>query len=80
MLATCHMFEIAQSLYYRWKHAFETNIDPLKIIFQIEHTRHRSPKNFLTNLFSALIAYNFKDKKPSLKMNFVDTKQLYLPV
>ncbi len=27
---------------------------------------------------SALIAYNFKDKKPSLKNNFVNTKQLYL--
>jgi hypothetical protein len=58
----------------------ETIIDQLKNIFQIEHSRHRSPKNFLTNLFSALIAYNFKDKKPSLKMNFVDTKQLYLPL
>jgi len=56
----------------------ETIIDQLKNIFQIEHSRHRSPKNFLTNLFSALIAYNFKDKKPSLKSNFTDTKQLYL--
>lgn len=56
----------------------ETIIDQLKNIFQIEHSRHRSPKNFLTNLFSALIAYNFSEKKPSLKMNFVDTNQLYL--
>ncbi|MBS0001182.1 MAG: transposase, partial [Cyclobacteriaceae bacterium] len=39
----------------------ETIIDQLKNIFQIEHSRHRSPKNFLTNLFSALIAYNFND-------------------
>ena len=31
-------------------------IDQLKNIFQIEHSCHRSPKNFLTNLFSALIA------------------------
>ena len=58
----------------------ETIIDQLKNIFQIEHSRHRSPKNFLTNLFSALIAYNFNDKKPSLKFNFVDTNQLYLPL
>ena len=58
----------------------ETIIDQLKNIFQIEHSRHRSPKNFLTNLFSALIAYNFSDKKPSLKLNFVDTKQLFLPL
>lgn len=58
----------------------ETIIDQLKNICQVEHSRHRSPKNFLTNIFSALIAYNFSDKKPSLKMNFVDTKQLYLPL
>ena len=25
MLATCRKYEIAQSLYYRWKHAFEQN-------------------------------------------------------
>ena len=58
----------------------ETIIDQLKNIFQVEHSRHRSPKNFLTNLFSALIAYNFSDKKPSLKINFTDTNQLYLPL
>lgn len=58
----------------------ETIIDQLKNIFQIEHSRHRSPKNFFTNIFSALIAYNFTEKKPSLKNNFVDTNQLYLPI
>jgi hypothetical protein len=54
----------------------ETVIDQLKNIFQIEHSRHRSPNNFRTNLFSALMAYNFTEKKPSLKTTFVDTKQL----
>jgi hypothetical protein len=57
----------------------ETIIDQLKNICQVEHSRHRSPRNFFTNLFAALIAYNFQDKKPSLKINVVDTKQLYLP-
>jgi hypothetical protein len=56
----------------------ETIIDQLKNIFQIEHSRHRSPKNFLTNLFSALIAYSFTEKKPSLNYTFVKTKQLCL--
>jgi hypothetical protein len=56
----------------------ETIIDQLKNIFQIEHSRHRSTKNFFTNLFAALIAYNFTDKKPSLKLNLVDTKQFML--
>jgi len=57
----------------------ETIIDQLKNICQVEHSRHRSPRNFFNNLFAALIAYNFNDKKPSLKMNFQDTKQLFLP-
>jgi hypothetical protein len=56
----------------------ETIIDQLKNIFQVEHSRHRSPKNFLTNLFSALIAYSFTEKKPSLKYTFEQTKQLCL--
>lgn len=56
----------------------ESIIDQLKNIFQIEHSRHRSPVNFFTNVFSALIAYNFKEKKPSLNINFVKTKQMYL--
>lgn len=57
----------------------ETIIDQLKNIFQVEHSRHRSPINFFNNIFSALIAYNFSEKKPSLKIQFTDTKQLYLP-
>jgi hypothetical protein len=56
----------------------ETIIDQLKNIFQVEHSRHRSPKNFLANIFSALIAYNFSEKKPSIMNQFVDTKQLLL--
>ncbi len=39
-------------------------IDQLNNIFQVENSRHRSPKNFLTNLYSALIAYNLTEKKP----------------
>jgi len=33
--------------------------DELKNICQIEHTRHRSFENFLSNLLSGLIAYSF---------------------
>ena len=56
----------------------ETIFDQLKNICQVEHSRHRSIANYFNTIFSALIAYNFMDKKPSLKNNFVDTKQLYL--
>jgi len=37
----------------------------LKHKFNLEHTRHRSYANFLTNIFSTLIAYHFKPNKPS---------------
>lgn len=44
----------------------------LKNTCQIEHTRHRSFNNFLTNLISGLIAYSFLPKKPSLNIDIVD--------
>ncbi len=69
---------IMDAILLRKRAVCESVIDQLKNIFQIEHSRHRSPKNFLANLFSALIAYNFAEKKPSIKFNFVDTKQLLL--
>jgi len=46
----------------------ETIIDQLKNISQIEHTRHRSPVNFMVNLLCGLIAYCHQPKKPALKI------------
>ena len=56
----------------------ETVNDELKNICQVEHTRHRSFNNFITNLLSGLIAYSFFDKKPSINLqeNIVDLKRL----
>ena len=71
---------IMDAIMLRKRAICETIIDQLKNIFQIEHSRHRSPTNFLTNLFSALIAYNFCEKKPSIKLNYQDTGQLFLPL
>jgi len=44
----------------------ETVNNELKNICQIEHTRHRSFDNLITNRLSALIAYSFFEKKPSI--------------
>ena len=41
--------------------------DFLKNICQIEHSRHRSSCNFITNLVSGLVAYSFLPKKPSIQ-------------
>jgi len=56
----------------------ETVNDELKNICQVEHTRHRSFDNFITNLLSVLITYSFFDKKPSINLqeDIVDLKRL----
>lgn len=47
----------------------ESTIDQLKALLHIQHTRHRSPNNFLTNLFAGIVAYIFKPKKPSVSFS-----------
>jgi hypothetical protein len=46
----------------------ESIIDQLKNISQIEHSRHRSPVNFVVNLICGLIAYGHQPKKPGLRL------------
>jgi IS5 family transposase len=40
----------------------------LKDVCHIEHTRHRSPKNFLVNLIGGLCAYALHPNKPALRL------------
>jgi hypothetical protein len=54
-------------LFLRKRALIESVNDQLKNISQIEHSRHRSFKNFFVNLLAALIAYTHQPKKPSLK-------------
>lgn len=63
-------------LMLRKRNLIETINDQLKNSNQIEHTRHRSPRNFLTNLLAGLIAYQLQPKKPSL--HFTKTEQRLL--
>jgi hypothetical protein len=46
----------------------ESMVDELKNVCQIEHSRHRSPLNFLVHLMAGLIAYCPLPKKPSLDL------------
>ena len=50
--------------------------DQLKNIAQIEHTRHRSIWNFLSNLMAGLLSYTFQKKKPSLNLREKERKLL----
>ena len=56
----------------------ETVNDELKNICQVEHTRHRSFNNFVSNLVSGLIAYSFIEKKPSLRVNEIINERLIM--
>jgi hypothetical protein len=57
---------LSDKLLLRKRAIIETINDQLKNICQIEHSRHRSPINFLVNLVAGLIAYCHQPKKPSL--------------
>jgi hypothetical protein len=50
--------------------------DQLKNISQIEHTRHRSVANCFVNLLAGLIAYTYREKKPSLNIRVKERLQL----
>ena len=66
------LMPVFDKLMLRKRAIIETIHDQLKNISQIEHTRHRSPVNFLVNVIAALIAYTHKERKPSLNIRAND--------
>jgi hypothetical protein len=62
----------------RKRSVIESVNDELKNMCQIEHSRHRSLGNFLSNLISGLVAYCFFPKKPSIKFEVQKTNQIVL--
>lgn len=66
----------ADKVLLRKRAIIESVFDQLKNISQIEHTRHRSFWNFLVNVVAGLIAYSWREKKPSLNHNY--NEQLFL--
>lgn len=62
-----------EKLLLRKRSVIETVNDELKNICQVEHTRHRSISGFLLNIMSALAAYSFFPKKPSIKKDIEET-------
>ena len=67
---------ISDKIYLKKRALIETVNDELKNICQVEHTRHRSFNNFITNLLSGLVAYSFFPKKPSLNIDIINNKAL----
>ena len=62
------LVSIFDKLMLRKRAIIESVIDQLKNISQIEHSRHRSVANFFVNLVAGLVAYTFRQKKPSLNL------------
>lgn len=70
------LVELKDKIMLRKRSVIETVNDELKNMCQIEHSRHRSFGNFITNLISGLIAYTFFPKKPEIKYETVQTNQI----
>jgi hypothetical protein len=64
-----HLMHLSDKLLVRKRAIIETIIDQLKNISQIEHSRHRSPVNFVVHLIAGLLAYSHQDKKPGLHLD-----------
>jgi hypothetical protein len=67
-------------LMLRKRNLIETINDQLKNSNQIEHTRHRSPRNFLTNVLAGLVAYQLQPKKPCLHFTKPEQRLLAEPL
>jgi DDE family transposase len=62
------LLKLNDKLLLRKRAIIETITDQLKNISQIEHSRHRSPTNFLVNVLAGVLAYCHQPKKPSLQV------------
>ena len=72
------LMELKDKILLRKRSVIETVNDELKNMCQVEHSRHRSFGNFITNMLAGLIAYSFFPKKPSIKYEVETSDQLAL--
>lgn len=72
------LMTMADKILLRKRSVIETVNDELKNICQVEHSRHRSFANFITNLLAGIMAYSFLPKKPSIKYQVEKTNQVAL--
>lgn len=63
------LIPLSDKLLLRKRAIIESIFDQLKNISQIEHTRHRSPLNFVVHLVAGLLAYSHQEKKPGLHLD-----------
>lgn len=69
---------MSDKLLLRKRYIIETINDQLKNQSQIEHSRHRSPINFVVNVLAGLIAYMWQPKKPAIHWSTHEVKAIAL--
>lgn len=62
------LMPLLDKILLRKRAIIESVNDQLKNISQIEHSRHRSPLNFMVNLIAGLVAYTYQDSRPALDL------------
>jgi len=67
------LIPLVDKLLLRKRFIIETVNDQLKNISDLEHSRHRSPANFIINVICSLISYQLKPKKPKIKWYYRNT-------
>ena len=72
------LLPLVDKLLLRKRSVIETVNDQLKNMCDIEHTRHRSPINFMVNMVAGLIRYTYFEKKPSINFTQQDRNLLLL--
>ena len=60
------LLPLEDKIMLRKRSLIETVNDQFKNVCDIEHSRHRSPINFLVNVVSALVSYTWLPTKPSI--------------
>ncbi len=62
------LMPVIDKIILRKRGMIDSVIGQLKYICQIEHSRHRSPVNFIVNLLGGLVSYSLRPDKPTLHL------------
>lgn len=60
------LMDYDDKIFLKKRGVIESVFNVLKSSLNLEHTRHRSPINFLSHIFSVLAAYTLRSSKPSI--------------
>lgn len=62
------LMRVVDKIFLRKRGMIDSIIGKLKTSCQIEHSRHRNPRNFLVNLLGGLVSYCLSPNKPSVSI------------